>query len=86
MLEVVPGKGRRHRDPEAVYAEINGGIGLSASRRTALGRRERKALLDRVYPGLPVPRTPKGASASDVLDALVCLWAAERVPFRLVRD
>jgi hypothetical protein len=86
VLEVVPGKGpRRRRDPERVYAEINQGVRLEASRRSALGRRERKALLDRVFPGLPVPRTPKGASAADVLDALVCLWAAERVPFKLVR-
>jgi Protein of unknown function (DUF429) len=87
VIEVVPGKGRRRRqDPEAVYAEINGGVALEASRRSTVGRRARKALLARVFPGLPLPRAPKGASAADVLDALVCLWAAERVLFRLVKD
>jgi predicted RNase H-like nuclease len=87
-LRVVPGrKGRRRRaDPEACYAELNGGVALTASRRTRIGREERRALVDRAFPGLPPPRAPRGATAADVLDALVCLWAAERLRFRLVRD
>jgi hypothetical protein len=71
--------------PELCFAALNGGRALEAPRRTALGRRERLALLDRAYPGLPVPPPPPGASAADVLDALVCLWTAERLAAGRVR-
>jgi hypothetical protein len=78
--------------PETCYAELQGGRPVPAARRTVLGRKQRWKLLQVAYPGLPVPRAPRGMSDADVLDALVLAWAAQetaagRAPgrFKLMR-
>jgi hypothetical protein len=79
-------------DPEICFAALQGGRRVAAARRTVLGRKERWALLQVAYPGLPVPRCPAGAAEADVLDALALAWAAQEIAagrapgrFRLVR-
>ena len=66
-------------DPEEGFAALNGQRRVAASRRTLLGRKERWALLQAAYPGVPVPRPPAGATDADVLDALVLAWAAQEI-------
>ena len=66
-------------DPEVCFAALQGGRRVAAPRRTVLGRKERWALLQEAYPGLPVPRRPAGASDADLLDALVLAWAAQEI-------
>jgi hypothetical protein len=79
-------------DPELCFAELQGGRRVAAPRRTVLGRKERWALLQTAYPGMPVPRAPKGSSDADLLDARVLAWAAQEIAagrapgrFRLLR-
>jgi hypothetical protein len=64
--------------PEDVYASLQGGRPMLDPRRTLLGRKERWKLVQTVYPGLPMPKPPRGMSEADVLDVLILAWAAEK--------
>lgn len=75
----VPRRALSVLDPETCFAALQGGRRVAAPRRTVLGRKERWALLQEAYPGLPVPRRPAGASDADLLDALVLAWAAQEI-------
>lgn len=73
-------------EAEDVYASLQGGRPMLDPRRTLLGRKERWKLVQAVYPGLPLPKPPRGMSEADVLDVLILAWAAEKKPgrFRLL--
>ena len=61
--------------PEVSFRELGT---VTASKKTALGREERAALLRTWVPfDLPSPR-PARAAVDDCLDALVCAWTAAR--------
>jgi len=65
--------------PESALAELAGGP-LATTKRTAVGRAERLALLDGPFPAsrdvLAAPRS--GAAVDDVLDAAAAAWSARR--------
>ena len=68
--------------PELSFAEMNGGTPISASKRRAPGKAERRKLLEEH--GFPsIPDRLDGSLRSevaedDILDAYVMLWTAER--------
>lgn len=69
--------------PEVSFALWNGGRALAASKRTAAGRAERRALVERHFGAVTdalraaVPR--RAAADDDLLDACAALWTAERI-------
>lgn len=63
--------------PEDCYARLQGGRRVLDPRRTLLGRKERWKLVQVAFPGVPVPRPPRGMSEADLLDALILAWAAQ---------
>ena len=65
--------------PEVAFAEISGGPGLAASKKTADGRARRLGLLRAA--GIAAPETFRlpGVPKDDVVDALACLVVAVRV-------
>ena len=71
---------RRPVRPEDVYAALQGGVRPLDPRRSLLGRKERWKLVQVAFPGLPVPKPPRGMSEADVLDLLILAWAASRRP------
>ncbi|MEK9952279.1 MAG: DUF429 domain-containing protein [Curvibacter sp.] len=69
--------------PELCFLEMNGGVPLGHGKKSAEGRRLRRALLEAVFPGQAerlLDEFPRRAvQADDVLDALACLWTAQRL-------
>ncbi|MEM6326021.1 MAG: DUF429 domain-containing protein [Bacteroidota bacterium] len=68
--------------PEVIFAQMNGGTALVASKASREGREARVALLGvhGVADPLAHARACRGrATADDVLDALACAWTAERI-------
>lgn len=65
--------------PELSFAAL-AGTPMRANKRTAEGRRERRAALEAVFGDLePLVRGPqRGAAPDDVLDALIGAWTARR--------
>jgi predicted RNase H-like nuclease len=69
----------REAHPELCFRELAGGKPMAHSKKTAEGRRERYELLAGYF-GARMPATRlAGASADDILDALVELWSAGRI-------
>lgn len=76
--------GRVHEThPEVCFLEMNGGVPLAYGKKGAEGRRLRLTLLEAVFPGQAerlLDEFPRRAvQADDVLDALACLWTAQRL-------
>lgn len=69
--------------PEVSFAALNGGQGLTTSKKRAAGRRERIQLLQPEFGELPARfvenRTRTLVEADDVLDAFAALWSARRI-------
>lgn len=70
--------------PEVSFAELNGRLGLTPSKKTPEGARLRAKLLAREFGQEAVrdllTRVPRREAASDdALDALVALWSARRI-------
>jgi predicted RNase H-like nuclease len=65
--------------PESGFATL-AGTPLTTKKRSAPGRRERRALLDGVFPGGTdaLDARARGAASDDVLDAAVNAWTASR--------
>jgi predicted RNase H-like nuclease len=67
--------------PELCFTMMNDGVPASFSKKTELGRQERKRLLARRLPAAEPALAAgplRGAAADDLLDALATLWTAER--------
>lgn len=67
--------------PELSFAVLSGGEPMSHTKRTAEGRAERVAALQRAECGHVAPLidgAPPGAARDDVFDALVLAWTARR--------
>lgn len=76
--------GRVHEThPEVCFLEMNGGAPLAHGKKSAEGRCLRLTLLEAVFPGQAerlLDEFPRRAvQADDVLDALACLWTAQRL-------
>lgn len=73
----------REVHPELSFAEANGGVPMSYSKKRSAGRVERATLLQSVGFASPLQmlgaRLPKGTKPDDLLDACVACWTAERV-------
>jgi predicted RNase H-like nuclease len=66
--------------PEVTFRAMNGNQPLAHSKKTAAGRAQRLALLERVYGPAAAPLTlPKGAAWDDLYDAAALTWTALRV-------
>ena len=65
--------------PESSFAEI-AGAPLLSTKRTAIGRHERRELLAGVVPGCPALLAGhyRGAAPDDVVDAVAVLWSTNR--------
>ncbi|MGN6521308.1 MAG: DUF429 domain-containing protein [Dokdonella sp.] len=77
--------------PEVSFAALNDDVGLAAGKKTVHGRKQRLALLGRVFDETAVrallaavPR--RAAAADDVLDAFAALWSAERIANGVARS
>ena len=73
--------------PELSFYQLNGDQPLSSSKRTPVGRKERRDLLEARLPGvqrLLDARLP-GARDRHLIDAAACLWTARRVAGRAVQ-
>lgn len=81
-----PGYPVAETHPELVFRRLNGAP-LVHPKKTAEGKRERRALL--AIAGIPADALdaapPRGAGADDLLDALACLLTAQRVAAGLAR-
>jgi predicted RNase H-like nuclease len=69
--------------PELSFAAMAGGASVLASKRSAAGANERRALLQRA--GVVVPERPAGAAGDDLLDACALAWSARRVALGTAR-
>jgi predicted RNase H-like nuclease len=69
--------------PEVCFLQMNGGQPLAHGKKSAAGRALRMALLQPHFPGAAerlLDEHPRRAvQADDVLDALACLWTAQRL-------
>ncbi|MFN7444928.1 MAG: DUF429 domain-containing protein [Curvibacter sp.] len=69
--------------PEVCFLRMNGGQPLAHGKKTAAGRALRMALLQAPFPGqaerLLDEHPRRAVQADDVLDALACLWTAQRL-------
>lgn len=63
--------------PELSFAAMNGDDPVRAPKRSAIGSKERRALLERA--GVIVPARPAGAALDDLLDACALAWSARRI-------
>jgi predicted RNase H-like nuclease len=90
-LRADPGAaGRVHEvHPELSFMLLNGGEPMPASKRTADGRRDRRALIDREFPGafaeVRARHARREAKDDDLLDAFAALWSAGRIERGLAR-
>ena len=85
LLRSRPGLGETIREahPEVSFSFLSGGKPVGASKKTAQGRQERRALLEPLYgPAVPAAIADRDRSRcveDDVLDAFAELWTAERI-------
>jgi len=73
--------------PELSFFQLNGDQPLGSSKRTAVGRKERRELLEARLPGVQrlLEARPKGMRERHLLDAAACLWTARRIAGRAVQ-
>jgi predicted RNase H-like nuclease len=63
--------------PELAFAALNGGLPLTDSKHTSVGRTVRRDLLARA--GITLPPRVAGAAGDDLLDAAAVAWSARRI-------
>ncbi|HWG74822.1 MAG TPA: DUF429 domain-containing protein [Acidimicrobiales bacterium] len=73
-------------NPELAYLQMNEGIPLTHPKRSQLGRKERRALLDVKLPGIDrvMEQRGRGVRESRLLDAAADLWTARRILARAI--
>jgi predicted RNase H-like nuclease len=73
-------------NPELAFLQMNEGIPLRSPKRSQLGRRERRALLDAKLPGIDRVMQQRGPDVreSRLLDAAADLWTARRIMARAI--
>jgi predicted RNase H-like nuclease len=74
----------REVHPELAFREMARALAGLPPKRSAVGRAERLALLERRFPDVrsAVARPPRGAAADDVIDAHAVCWSAARIAAR----
>jgi len=73
--------------PELSFYQLNGDQPLTSPKRTPVGRKERRELLEARLPGVQrlLDAKVKGAREKHLLDATACLWTARRIAARAVQ-
>jgi predicted RNase H-like nuclease len=73
--------------PELSFYQLNGDQPVGSTKRSAVGRKERRDLLEARLPGVQrlLDVTVKGAREKHLLDAAACLWTARRIAARAVQ-
>jgi predicted RNase H-like nuclease len=73
-------------NPELAFATMNDGEPIELGRRTQLGRRARRELVEQKLPGAArvLAERPPGVREEKVIDALADLWTARRIMARAI--
>jgi predicted RNase H-like nuclease len=73
--------------PELSFYQLNSDHPVGSTKRSAVGRKERRDLLEARLPGVQrlLDVTVKGARDKHLLDAAACLWTARRIAARAVQ-
>ena len=73
-------------NPELAFLQMNDGVPLRHSKRSQLGRQERRALLEAKLPGIDriMERRSPGVREPRLMDAAADLWTARRIMARAI--